>query len=257
VHEAVKIDDASGVTTGTQLALVRRVVSNMQHSGIRDDVLNAVGEIDRALRERREAQQRQFTQLAATLDTLGRQLEEAKKESATDPLTGVGNRKHFDLMAARAVQLHALGRGAVTLLMVDMNRLKLINDSYGHPAGDAAIQSLAHALVKVFLRQSDVICRYGGDEFAVILNGCDVGVAQTLAKRLVDTVRTLPKPHESMEFALGASVGVAQLLNGEDVAQWVDRADRAMYQAKKRATSGVMVADTTVVTGPKPPLQPA
>lgn len=248
VHEAVKIDDASGSTTSSKLALVKRVVSNMQHTNIRDDVLNAVTEIDRTLRERREAQQRQFTQLASTLDNLGRQLEEAKKESATDPLTGVGNRKRFDLMSERAVQLHSLSRSPVTLLMIDLNRLKIINDSYGHTAGDAAIQSVAHALVKVFARQSDVVCRYGGDEFAVILHGCDVGVAQTLSKRLVDTVRGLPKPHEAMEFALGASVGVAQLLAGEDVPQWVERADRAMYLAKKRATSGVMVADTPPVT---------
>ena len=120
-------------------------------------------------------------------------------------------------MVSRAIQLHSLGRAPVTLLMIDLNKLKVINDSYGHPAGDAAIVSVRKALWKVFLRQSDVICRYGGDEFAVILNGCDVLVAQTLAKRLVEAVRTLPKAHPAMEFALGASVGVAQLVAGEDV----------------------------------------
>lgn len=245
VHEAVRIDDTAESKTGSQLALVKKAVSGTQMSSIKDEVLNAVGEIDRALKERREEQQRQYKSLATSLDSLGRQLEEAKKESATDPLTGVGNRKHFDLMAARAVQMFSLGRAPVTLLMIDLNKLKVINDSYGHPVGDAAIQSVGRALWKVFLRQSDVICRYGGDEFAVILSGCDLLVAQTLAKRLVEAVRTLPLPSPKMEFALGASVGVAQLVAGEDVTQWVDRADRAMYQAKRQAMGGVTLADST------------
>ncbi len=245
VHEAVRIDDGADATTGTHIALVRKAVNGSQVSSIKDDVLNAINEIDRTLKERKVEQQRQYKTLATSLDALGRQLEEARKESATDPLTGVGNRKHFDLMAERAVQLFSLGRAPVTLLMIDLNKLKVINDSYGHPVGDAAIVSVAKALWMVFLRQSDVICRYGGDEFAVILNGCDLLVAQTLAKRLVDQVRSLPLPSPSMEFALGASVGVAQLVAGEEVTQWVDRADRAMYQAKKQAMGGVMLADAS------------
>ncbi|MCC7055220.1 MAG: GGDEF domain-containing protein [Gemmatimonadaceae bacterium] len=243
VHQAVRIDDTTEASTASQLTLVRKVVSGSQMSTIKDDVLSAISEIDRALKERREEQQRQYKSLANSLDSLGRQLEEARKESETDPLTRVGNRKHFDLMVQRAAQLFSLSRAPMTLLMIDLNKLKVINDSYGHPVGDLAIQSVAGALWKVFLRQSDVICRYGGDEFAVILNGCELPVAQTLAKRLVELVRALPLPSPQMEFALGASVGVAQLAVGEDVAQWVDRADRAMYQAKRHATSGVMVAD--------------
>jgi diguanylate cyclase len=244
VHEAVKIDDSAEVTTASQLTLVKTVVSSTQMSTIKNEVLTAIGAIDRALKERREEQQRQYKTLASSLDSLGRQLEEARKESETDPLTRVGNRKHFDLMAQRAVQLFSLSRAPMTLLMIDLNKLKVINDSYGHPVGDAAIQSVASALWKVFLRQSDVICRYGGDEFAVILNGCELQVAHTLAKRLVEQVRSLPLPSPLMEFALGASVGVAQLAAGEDVTQWVDRADRAMYHAKRLATAGVMVSDT-------------
>ena len=243
VHEAVRIDDTAEVRTGTHLALMKKAVNGSQMSTIKDDVLNAVSEIDRTLKERREEQQRQYKTLATSIDALGRQLEEARKESATDPLTGVGNRKHFDMMVSRAVQLYSLGRAPVSLLMIDLNKLKVINDSYGHPVGDKAITTVAHALWKVFLRQSDVVCRYGGDEFAVILNACDMQVALTLAKRLVEQVRTLPPPSPLMEFALGASVGVAQLQAGESPTEWIDRADRAMYQAKKQATSGVMIAD--------------
>ena len=252
VHEAVRIDDSTEVRTGTQLSLVKKAITGTQTSTIRDEVLNAVSEIDRALKERRDEQQQQYKALAGSLDSLGRQLEEARKESETDPLTSVGNRKHFDLMALRAVQLFSLGRAPVTLLMIDLNKLKVINDSYGHPVGDAAIRSVGKALWSVFLRQSDVICRYGGDEFAVILQGCDLQVAHTLAKRLIEAVRTLPLPSPKMEFALGASVGVAQLEAGEEVVQWVDRADRAMYQAKRSAMGGVKLADAAIPGVPQP-----
>jgi len=245
VHEAVRIDDSASVETGAQLALVKRaVVSASQMSTIKNEVVNALGEIDRTLRDRREEQTRQYRTLATSLDSLGRQLEEAQKESATDPLTCVGNRKHFDVMLQRAMQMFSLGRAPVTLLMIDLNKLKIINDSYGHTAGDAAIVTVAQALKLVFLRQSDVICRYGGDEFAVILQNCDMLVAQTLARRLTDQIRALPAPTQSMEFALGASVGIAQLEIGEGLSEWIARADRAMYQAKRSAFGGVMLADS-------------
>jgi diguanylate cyclase len=243
VHESVRVDSTAVSATDAQLTRMRGAITGSNLSTIREEVLSAVGEIDRALRARRDEQQRQYTSLADTLDALGQQLEEAKKESETDPLTNVGNRKHFDLMSARAVQLASLSRGPVTLLMIDLNQLKRINDTFGHQVGDAAIVSVANALWRVFLRQSDVVCRYGGDEFAVVLNGTDGAVAEKLALRLVNAVRELPRPHEAMDFALGASVGVAQLQLGETLSNWVARADAAMYEAKKAAHSvGVLVA---------------
>lgn len=241
VHEAVRIDDTAEARTGSHLALVRRAVHGTPMHAIKDEVLRALQEIDGTLKERREAQQRQYRSLASSLDALGRQLEAARRETETDALTGIGNRRHFDQMSVRALQLFSLTRAPVTLLMIDLDKLKLINDSYGHPAGDSALTTVAQALKLVFLRQSDVISRYGGDEFAVILNNCDVLVARTLAGRLLEMVRALPSP--GMEFALGASIGVAQLEPGEDVAHWIARADRAMYRAKRQATGSVMLAD--------------
>ena len=232
VHNAVKIDQSTDKTANEQFERARDALKRMQTGSIKQEVLGAMQGIESALTERREEQQKQFVTLASRLDKVGQQLEEARKENTTDPLTGIGNRKLFDAMLPRAVQMFSLARQPVVLLMIDLDKLKLVNDMYGHQAGDAAIATLGKALSKVFLRQTDVLCRYGGDEFAVILHNTDWKMAQTLARRLQDQISEMPAPHPAMEFQIGASVGVAQLEQFEDTAEWVARADKALYRAK-------------------------
>ncbi len=247
VHKAVHIDENSDTTAHAHMERARNALKRMQTGAIKQEVLGAVAAIETALQSRREQQQEQYVSLATKLDRLGRQLEEARRESTTDPLTGIGNRKLFDMMAPRAVQMYSLGRQPVVLLMIDLDKLKLVNDMYGHQAGDAAIATLGRALSKVFLRQSDVICRYGGDEFSAILHNTDWKMAQTLARRLQEQISVMPSPHPAMEFQIGASVGVAQLDPFEDTAEWIARADKALYRAKQNGRDRVAIAESLSV----------
>ena len=244
VHNAVKIDHTADSSTGTQMDRAKDALKRMQTGSIKQEVLGAVLAIEGALQTRRDQQQEQYVSLATKLDRMGKQLEEARKDSTTDPLTGIGNRKLFDTMGPRAVQMYALSRQPVVLLMIDLDKLKLVNDMYGHQAGDQAISNLGKALSKVFLRQSDVLCRYGGDEFAVILQNTDWKMAQTLARRLQEQVGAMPAPHPAMEFSIGASVGVAQLEAHEEVDEWIARADKALYKAKQNGRDRVCVAES-------------
>ncbi len=247
VHNSVKVDHTADATTDTQMERAKNALKRMQTGSIKQEVLGAVIAIEGALQTRRDQQQEQYVTLASKLDRMGRQLEEARKESTTDPLTGIGNRKLFDMMAPRAVQMYALGRQPVVLLMIDLDKLKLVNDMYGHQAGDAAIANLGGALAKVFLRQSDVLCRYGGDEFVAILHNTDWKMAQTLARRLQEQVAAMPSPHPAMEFSIGASVGVAQLEAHEEVDEWIARADKALYKAKQNGRDRVCVAESLLL----------
>lgn len=247
VHNAVKVDHKTDVTTNEQMDKARNSLKRLQPGSIKQDVLGAVLAIEGALQSRRDQQADQYSTLATKLDKLGKQLEEARRESTTDALTGIGNRKLFDTMIARAVQMYSLARQPVVLLMIDMDKLKLVNDMYGHQAGDTAIATLGRALTKVFLRQSDVLCRYGGDEFAAILHNTDWKMAQTLARRLGDTLSQLPAPHPAMEFSIGASVGVAQYEPTEDTEEWKARADKALYKAKQNGRDRVAVAESVSV----------
>jgi diguanylate cyclase (GGDEF)-like protein len=244
VHNAVKIDRTADASTDSEMDRAKHALKRLQAGSIKQEVLGAVLAIEGALQTRREQQQEHYVVLATKLDRMGKQLEEARKESTTDPLTGIGNRKLFDMMGPRAVQRFALGRQPVVLLMIDLDKLKLVNDMYGHRAGDAAIANLGGALAKVFLRESDVLCRYGGDEFAVILHNTDWKMAQTLARRLQEYVAAMPAPHPAMEFSIGASVGVAQLEADEELEEWIARADKALYKAKQNGRDRVCVADS-------------
>ena len=242
VHNAVRVENVTDSVAESQMERARHAITRLQTGSIKQEVLGAVSAIESALQTRREHHRDQYTTLATKLDKLGRQLEEARKESTTDPLTGVGNRKLFDVMAPRAIQLSSLGHAPVALLMIDLDKLKMVNDIYGHLAGDAFISGVAKCLSKVFMRQSDVVCRYGGDEFAVILNNTDVKVAQSLAQRLMDQVGEMPPPHGAMEFQVAASVGIAMLADNEELEQWLERADRALYKAKQNGQTRVCVA---------------
>ncbi len=243
VHKAVNIDQSADSTAAEQVERARNALKRMQTGSIKQEVMGAVSAIEGALQSRRDQQQEQYVSLATKLDRLGRQLEEARRENTTDPLTGIGNRKLFDMMAPRAVQMYSLGRQPVVLLMIDLDKLKLVNDMYGHQAGDAAIATLGRALAKVFLRQSDVLCRYGGDEFSAILHNTDWKMAQTLARRLQEQIALMPSPHPAMEFQIGASVGVAQLDPYETPEEWIARADKALYKAKQNGRDRVSIAD--------------
>lgn len=247
VHKAVHLDQSTDQTADEQMTRARTALDRIQSGSVKAEVLGAVAAIEGALRNRREQQQERYVSLATKLDRVGRQLEEARKEVTTDALTGLGNRKLFDTMAPRAMQMFSLSRQPVVLLMVDLDKLKLVNDMYGHLAGDAAICSLATALGKVFLRGTDVLCRVGGDEFAVILPNTDWKMAQTLACRLQEQIAALPAPHPSMELKVGASVGVAQLEPFEEMDEWVARADKALYRAKQNGRERVCVAGSVVI----------
>jgi len=246
VHNAVKAEQQADRVADTQVLRARTAIARVQTGQIKQEVLGALSAIEDAFRSRQTQMQAQYQALAGRIDNLGHQLEEAKKESTTDSLTGLGNRKLFDAMAQRAVHMHALSRQPVALVMVDLDKFKMVNDMYGHQAGDQTLVNVAKCLSKVFLRQSDVVCRYGGDEYVIVLNNTDVKVAHMLARRLIESIRIMPTPHQSMEFAVGASVGIAEYDGEENLESWIARADRALYTAKQMSGDRIAIAGATL-----------
>ncbi len=175
--------------------------------------------------------------------------------SATDWLTGVGNRRAFDAQLAQAWSraLAASGEGGAAslgLIMIDVDHFKSYNDRYGHPAGDACLCSLVGMMREQLRAGQDVLTRYGGEEFAVILPFADLSHATTAADRLRQAVEDLALPHggegagDFVTISVGVATAVPALLpaSHNTCEALIEAADRALYRAKHGGRNLVFVA---------------
>lgn len=181
--------------------------------------------------------------LAALANTL-RRTEDDEDLAAmawSDGLTGVANRRRLD----RDIAANAGGSSPTAVIMVDVDHFKQVNDSYGHQVGDDVLRGVGAALADN-VRHDDVVYRYGGEEFCVLLPGANPGEAQAVADRVVQAMRAILLPDGGH---ITVSVGVAEGRAG-DVAETLETADRALYAAKAggrdRATAAVAEQDDTL-----------
>ena len=154
---------------------------------------------------------------------------ELQRLADTDPLTGLSNRRSF---FADANQVVADSSKPCALLVIDADHFKDLNDNYGHAVGDTALVNIADVLRSSF-RDTDLICRVGGEEFAVLLPGASSDQATTIAQRVVDAVADSPIVAGNAIITYSVSCGVAEARRGEALADLFKRADDAMYAAKE------------------------
>ncbi|MFN3587183.1 MAG: diguanylate cyclase, partial [Moraxellaceae bacterium] len=160
-----------------------------------------------------------------------------ERVASHDSLTGCLNRQAFDIVFASFVQAHARRRAPMSALLFDIDHFKAVNDSAGHLAGDAVLREIV-ALTRDGLRQSDVLARWGGEEFIVLLHDCPLDKATALAESLRHVVA-------GSAFASGPvtiSVGVAMLGENETSAAFFNRLDQALYAAKQAGRNRVHTA---------------
>lgn len=167
--------------------------------------------------------------------TLAGRLQQAVEHATTDPLTGLSNRRDFERALRREIAYTERQRTPFALLMLDLDHFKSVNDTFGHPEGDRVLIRTADN-IRQTLRGSDAAFRLGGEEFGVILRGCDASQAVRAGKRLVEAQRREPFEFEGgTTRTLTMSVGAAAADHSnsfftEDI---VARADQALYQAKR------------------------
>ncbi|MFP5576943.1 MAG: diguanylate cyclase domain-containing protein [Acidimicrobiia bacterium] len=157
----------------------------------------------------------------------------------TDDLTGVANRALFETTVARSLSRRQEDHPAAVLFL-DLDGFKPINDTFGHATGDDVLQHVAERITAA-LRPVDLVARYGGDEFAVLLESADEDFARDVGERLVQAVSE-PIAVGDRSIRLGVSIGIALTAPGDDVDEVVGRADAAMYVAKRAGGRSVAVA---------------
>ncbi len=181
-------------------------------------------------------------ELTSAQAALARELDDARRRILIDPLTQAWNRAGLDALLAREVEF-ATDRGRpFALAMIDIDHFKAVNDTHGHPAGDGILVEFAERL-RVAARPQDAVCRFGGEEFVVLLPGCAPDDAPLVADRIRRRIAADPfriSPDESVP--LTCSVGVASWARGEDPSVLVMRADVALYDAKRAGRDRVNVA---------------
>ena len=160
--------------------------------------------------------------------------EELRYLATTDPLTGLLNRRAFMAMLAGELTRSQRLRSRFTVLMLDIDHFKQINDSHGHPAGDAVLVHVA-ALLTEQLRGIDKLARIGGEEFAIMLVDTPADSAAGVVGRLLDAIRHKPAEHPASHqpIAFTASIGCTESLPDDDELSALARADRALYIAKQ------------------------
>ncbi len=165
--------------------------------------------------------------------------EKAKQLALIDNLTGLGNRAALDNALHRELRLAERHQWDLSLLAIDLDHFKAINDEYGHSRGDQVLRQVADAIQTV-CRGSDLTFRYGGEEFVVLLNNTDVEGARTIAERICEAVSLLGLKGD---LATTVSIGVSTRRSGgqEHIETLFDRADRALYQAKTQGRNCVVL----------------
>ncbi|WP_244574465.1 GGDEF domain-containing protein [Cohaesibacter sp. ES.047] len=202
--------------------VIRQIVSELINE------TKDVEEQNRALSEQLATSQAQVVELRETLDTI-------RYESLTDDLTTLANRKHFDRSLQQAMEEAEHTGDPLTLLMTDIDHFKKFNDTFGHQTGDQVLRLVAIA-VKQNVKGQDIPCRYGGEEFAVILPKTNLRQALAVAENIRKAVMAKELIKRSTGENLGRitiSIGCSSYAPGDSIQEVIERADQCLYAAKR------------------------
>ncbi|QNM97447.1 GGDEF domain-containing protein [Chitinimonas koreensis] len=174
-------------------------------------------------------------------------------EATHDPLTTLYNRRYLEAALEEAARRSRRSHRPVGLMMLDLDHFKAINDNYGHEVGDEVLREVA-AKLKSSLRSGDIACRYGGEEFTVLLGGASLPATRLRAEQFRQTVEQLRVSHRGKMLRLTVSIGIAAFPeNGTQISEVLHQADRALYEAKhggrNRVAGPESLSDEAVVEG--------
>jgi diguanylate cyclase len=189
----------------------------------------------REMENRTKSLEKELQKSSDQVSELRTKLDNVHKESLTDPLTGIANRKAFDLALAEAEEQASLGGTAVSLLICDIDHFKKFNDSWGHQTGDQVLRLVASCLSEN-VKGRDTAARYGGEEFGVVLRGTALNDAVYVAEQIRQSVEGRRLVKKSTGEVLGTitiSIGVVQFSVNEKSEMAVRRADACLYGAKQ------------------------
>jgi diguanylate cyclase (GGDEF)-like protein len=191
--------------------------------------------------EMHASRDRRLTMARKNLSTVRKKLSEANKTLVLDHLTNIYNRRAFDERALETLEQNKIDHIASTLITLDIDHFKKINDTYGHDMGDFILKEVAKML-KAECKEHDMAARIGGEEFALLFYNTDLDSAIKRVEGFLTRVRKAAFAHDGGTIRFTVSVGIAELVENESPDKWVKRADNALYQAKQTGRDKYVVA---------------
>ena len=227
--------------------LAQNVASDVgAHSSLMSGITDELGAVDGSSPEANQtvtdavskilaANEKLQSRLADAEQKIQTQAEEIKaqqSEARTDSLTKLANRRAFDDALEQNLDLFRRERRPFSLLIFDVDHFKKFNDTHGHQAGDAVLQSVAKTLSQV-VKVSDVPCRYGGEEFAVVMSSTPIADGRVAAERVRKAIEAMTVEFEGKTLQVTISVGLAEATKGDDAVKLIRRSDDAVYKSKE------------------------
>ncbi|MBV1789242.1 GGDEF domain-containing protein [Marinobacterium sp. D7] len=235
LHQSVK--------SSNDLPSLKQAVSQQLNSIVQsmDQYRLRESEREKRMQVRYESLLEKVEQMEAETSRVRSRMEEEQLRARTDPLTGLPNRVAYDDQLKDTMGRWERYQTPFSVAVIDLDRFKEINDAYGHLAGDKVLRLVARVLQRN-LRSSDFIARYGGEEFVVIFPSTVDADARAAAEKLRDAVAKSPFNFHGEPVTVTASIGVAEVSNGDDDDKVFARADSALYKAKEQGRNKVVSA---------------
>lgn len=181
------------------------------------------------------------------LDTVKKQLSDVSSVVNIDHLTKAQNRKSFDEQVRKMKSIFDISKKPMTLLTLDIDHFKKVNDNYGHAIGDFVLQECVKILQAEFARPTDFVARIGGEEFAIILAESGIHESAKRAEATLHRIRSEAFVQDSHTIRFTVSMGLAQLLPNETVDAWMKRSDAALYSSKQNGRNRITIAGLSPV----------
>jgi len=240
--EEVRAEEISDREIQKSLDQLREAVEANSIEGLRIKSREFIDFYMESQARRDESRSRRLEAMSKNLSSVKKKLVQANKDLNIDHLTSAFNRRSFDDQAMSLYKLFQIAGNNVTLLTVDIDHFKKINDCYGHDIGDFVLKECVSSLKEIFQRENDFISRTGGEEFSILLPDFREEDAIAKVEGLLRRIRSEVFVHENLEIKFTVSIGIAQLQPREPLSAWIKRADEALYNSKRTGRDKYSIA---------------